>query len=439
MVGNTENRYKNGGQSKLTPIHKDDNNNGCSIGPGNANAEDYENYDELVAKSLLNLGKIAEDAAYQAMTESEMNSNSSNSAGEDDDDDDDEGSEQGDRKGELSVDLDSDVVRETVDSLKLLAQGHGTMLPEDGYPEGTMVDGSHTNGRPGACVRGQAEESEEEVCLSSLECLRNQCFDLARKLSETEQSDRPGLPALHHHHHHHHHHHLQTLTDQQALLQPHHLSRYESCQQGQLEESRPLERSYSDMVNLMKLEEQLSPASRGYPTSCSQEGDEDTTSVASDRSDEAFDMTKGNLSLLEKAIALESERAKVMRDRMASEHSAPRRDHHHHHRGHGEHSPRQSSAAEERKSKMHHDGSKRAYYLKDSSRGEKKESKCPTPGCDGTGHVTGLYPHHRSLSGCPHKDRVPPEILAMYENVLKCPTPGCSGRGHVNSNRNSHR
>uniref|UniRef100_A0A5F9CIK3 Myelin transcription factor 1 like n=1 Tax=Oryctolagus cuniculus TaxID=9986 RepID=A0A5F9CIK3_RABIT len=75
----------------------------------------------------------------------------------------------------------------------------------------------------------------------------------------------------------------------------------------------------------------------------------------------------------------------------------------------------------------------------DPSRTEKKESKCPTPGCDGTGHVTGLYPHHRSLSGCPHKDRVPPEILAMHENVLKCPTPGCTGRGHVNSNRNSHR
>ncbi|MGH0114389.1 UNVERIFIED_CONTAM: hypothetical protein FKN15_005871 [Acipenser sinensis] len=75
----------------------------------------------------------------------------------------------------------------------------------------------------------------------------------------------------------------------------------------------------------------------------------------------------------------------------------------------------------------------------DLSRADKKESKCPTPGCDGTGHVTGLYPHHRSLSGCPHKDRVPPEILAMYENVLKCPTPGCTGRGHVNSNRNSHR
>jgi len=136
--------------------------------------------------------------------------------------------------------------------------------------------------------------------------------------------------------------------------------RYDSCQQ---EEPRSLERSYSDMVNLMKLEEQLSPASRGYPTSCSQEGDEDTTSVASDHSDETFDMAKGNLTLLEKAIALESERAKVMRDRMASEHTIPRRDHHHH-RGHGEHSPRLSSAAEERKSRMQQDGLKRVYYPK---------------------------------------------------------------------------
>uniref|UniRef100_A0A6Q2WYS7 Myelin transcription factor 1 domain-containing protein n=1 Tax=Esox lucius TaxID=8010 RepID=A0A6Q2WYS7_ESOLU len=368
---------------------------------------EYENYDELVAKSLLNLGKIAEDAAYQAMTESEMNSNSSNSAGEDEDEDDEEGSEHGGtRKGELSVDLDSDVVRETVDSLKLLAQGHGAVLADDGYPVGTgLEDGGHSNGRPHHHgVRGQAEESEEEVCLSSLECLRNQCFDLARKLSETSPSDCPGHPGLQHH---------------------------QGQQPGQ---------HYSDMVNLMKLEEQLSPASRGrYAAGCQQDGDEDTTSVASDRSDEAFDMTKGNLSLLEKAIAMESERAKVMRERMASEGHQARRDNHNHHRSNGEHSPRQSSGMEERKSRMHHDGSKRAYYPKDSSRGDKKESKCPTPGCDGTGHVTGLYPHHRSLSGCPHKDRVPPEILAMYENVLKCPTPGCSGRGHVNSNRNSHR
>ncbi|XP_025050179.1 suppression of tumorigenicity 18 protein isoform X5 [Alligator sinensis] len=78
-------------------------------------------------------------------------------------------------------------------------------------------------------------------------------------------------------------------------------------------------------------------------------------------------------------------------------------------------------------------------FSTDSPRPEKRETKCPIPGCDGTGHVTGLYPHHRSLSGCPHKVRVPLEILAMHENVLKCPTPGCTGRGHVNSNRNTHR
>ncbi|KAM6977385.1 myelin transcription factor 1-like isoform 2-T2 [Aplochiton taeniatus] len=88
----------------------------------------------------------------------------------------------------------------------------------------------------------------------------------------------------------------------------------------------------------------------------------------------------------------------------------------------------------------HLDAMRKSYFGKESGgRPEKREIKCPTPGCDGTGHVTGLYPHHRSLSGCPHKDRIPPEILAMHENVLKCPTPGCTGQGHVNSNRNTHR
>lgn len=172
--------------SRSSPSMEKDNNNN----------EEYENYDELVAKSLLNLGKIAEDAAYRAMTESEMNSNSSNSAeeeeeeDEDEEDDEDDEDEEGSRKGELSLDVNSDVVRETVDSLKLLAQGHGVTLSENLHEEPYQDDGGENiNGR--ATITGQmGEKSDEEVCLSSLECLRNQCFDLARKLSETKPSER---------------------------------------------------------------------------------------------------------------------------------------------------------------------------------------------------------------------------------------------------------
>uniref|UniRef100_I3IVJ5 Myelin transcription factor 1 n=1 Tax=Oreochromis niloticus TaxID=8128 RepID=I3IVJ5_ORENI len=135
--------------------------------------------------------------------------------------------------------------------------------------------------------------------------------------------------------------------------------------------------------------------------------DEDSLSQRSAVTDESemFDMTRGNLGLLEQAIALKAEQVKP---------AGPREP-------------------------KHLDVIRKSYFSKESSRPEKRENKCPTPGCDGTGHVTGLYPHHRSLSGCPHKDRIPPEILAMHENVLKCPTPGCTGQGHVNSNRNTHR
>uniref|UniRef100_A0A3P9I1P2 Myelin transcription factor 1 n=1 Tax=Oryzias latipes TaxID=8090 RepID=A0A3P9I1P2_ORYLA len=151
--------------------------------------------------------------------------------------------------------------------------------------------------------------------------------------------------------------------------------------------------------------------------------DEDSLSQRSAFTDESemFDMTRGNLGLLEQAIALKAEQVKP---------GGPREllrtpDIHH----------QRYFTLEDRP--KHLDIIRKSYFK--SSRPEKREIKCPTPGCDGTGHVTGLYPHHRSLSGCPHKDRIPPEILAMHENVLKCPTPGCTGQGHVNSNRNTHR
>ncbi|XP_059111605.1 suppression of tumorigenicity 18 protein isoform X3 [Peromyscus eremicus] len=136
-----------------------------------------------------------------------------------------------------------------------------------------------------------------------------------------------------------------------------------------------------------------------------------------------MEKAKGNLSLLEQAIALQAERGSVFHhtykelDRFFLDHLAKER----------------------RQTKVTDASGRQIFNNKHSPRPERREAKCPIPGCDGTGHVTGLYPHHRSLSGCPHKVRVPLEILAMHENVLKCPTPGCTGRGHVNSNRNTHR
>ncbi|CAH2285185.1 suppression of tumorigenicity 18 isoform X3 [Pelobates cultripes] len=152
---------------------------------------------------------------------------------------------------------------------------------------------------------------------------------------------------------------------------------------------------------------------------------EDDDKCLSIITEESVDLekTKGNLNLLEQAITLQAEQGHMFHstykelDMFLLEHLARERRH----------------------TKITDVIGRQLYSSKNSPRHDKRETKCPIPGCDGSGHVTGLYPHHRSLSGCPHKVRVPLEILAMHENVLKCPTPGCSGRGHVNSNRNTHR
>lgn len=116
------------------------------------------------------------------------------------------------------------------------------------------------------------------------------------------------------------------------------------------------------MMNLMRLEEQLSPRSRTFSSCAKEDGcrerDDDTTSVNSDRSEEVFDMTKGNLTLLEKAIALETERAKAMREKMALE--AGRRDSL---RSYEDQSPRQLSG-EDRKPKSSDSHVKKPYYGK---------------------------------------------------------------------------
>uniref|UniRef100_A0A672ZU26 Myelin transcription factor 1-like protein n=1 Tax=Sphaeramia orbicularis TaxID=375764 RepID=A0A672ZU26_9TELE len=85
------------------------------------------------------------------------------------------------------------------------------------------------------------------------------------------------------------------------------------------------------------------------------------------------------------------------------------------------------------------------------SKEDKEDSellRCPVPGCDSLGHISGKYATHRSAYGCPLAARRQKEGLlngtpfswkAFKTEGPTCPTPGCDGSGHANGSFLTHR
>lgn len=56
--------------------------------------------------------------------------------------------------------------------------------------------------------------------------------------------------------------------------------------------------------------------------------------------------------------------------------------------------------------------------MKRNNQSKQLLKKCPTPGCDGSGHVIARCHQHFSLSGCPRRHKVYPNFTDNISNVI---------------------
>lgn len=87
-----------------------------------------------------------------------------------------------------------------------------------------------------------------------------------------------------------------------------------------------------------------------------------------------------------------------------------------------------------RTNKTHKKRKRIPYTLVEASKG----NHCPTPGCDGVGHLTGMYAMHFAVSGCPKAHgKTPEECRARREELnrlrLKAIPPTVMATGSTSS------